>query len=189
MTLSCWLCFYVESFSYTSHAGFLLCGEFLLHIPCWLHFLCGEFLLHIPCCLYFYAGSSSYTSQAAFTFMSGVAFIFMWGVSLTHPMLASFYAGSFSYTSRFDLFFISYTYRAGFCLCEELLSSAVYSENNPLRKDLGRSWPRRKVWKSHTQTREGSPRTTWTQQNKIKQELSEKWAQKWKRKKRNGSDI
>ena len=80
------------------------------------------------------------------------------GVSLTHPVLASFYAGSFSYTSR-----------AGFLLREELLSSAVYSENNPLIKELGGSWPRRKVWKSHTQTREGSPRTTWTEQNWTEQ--------------------
>ena len=97
----------------------------------------------------FYAGSFSYTSQAAF--------IYMWGVSLTHPILASFYVGCFSYTSR-----------AGLFSCEELLSSTVYSEDNPLRKELGGSWPRRKVWKSHTQTREGSPRTTWTEQNETK---------------------
>ena len=38
-------------------------------------FLCGEFLLHIPYWLYFYLGSLS--------------FFFLWGVSLTHPMLAS----------------------------------------------------------------------------------------------------
>ena len=51
---------------------------------------------------------------------------FMWEVSLTHPELTFFffYVGSFSYTSR-----------AGFFWCEELLSSAVYYENNPLRKD------------------------------------------------------
>ena len=50
------LCFYVGSSSYTTRAGFLfylglflthptmtsiLCGEFLLHIPCWLHFIWG----------------------------------------------------------------------------------------------------------------------------------------------------
>ena len=181
----------------------LLCGEFLLHIPCCLHFyvgsfsytsravftsmrgvslthpvlsslLCGEFLLHIPCCLHFYVGSFSYTSRAVFTSM--------WGVSLTHPVLSSllcgefllhipcclhFYVGSFSYTSRADFFFTSYIFK-----CEELFSSADYSENNPLKKELGGSWPRRKVWKSHTQTTEGSPRTAWTEQNKTKQELS-----------------
>ena len=140
-------------------------------------FMQGISLTH-PMMTIFCGGSSSDISQATFIFMWRVNFIFMWGVSLTHPMLTSFYAGSFSYTSR-----------AGFLLREERLSSAVYSENNPLIKELGGNWPRRKVWKSHTQTREGSPRTTWKKQNKIKQELSGKWAQKWKRKKRNGSEI
>ena len=55
-----------------------------------------------------------------------------------------------------------------FFLCEDLLSSAAYSENNPLRKELGRSWPRRKMWKSHNQSREGCPRITWTELNKNK---------------------
>ena len=68
-----------------------LCGEFLLHIPYWLYFLSREFLLHIPCWLYFSVGSFSYTSHTGF--------IFIWGVSLTHPMLA-FCVGSFSYTSH-----------------------------------------------------------------------------------------
>ena len=102
----------------------LFCGEFVLHIPCWLlfliwgvslthpvlvSFLCGsfsytsradcfmrgvclrhpvlywflwkEFLLHIPCWLHycFNLGSFSCTSRGSFTFI--------WGVSLTHPML------------------------------------------------------------------------------------------------------
>ena len=87
-------------------ASFLF-GEFLLHIPCWLHFIWGvclthpvltlsfyrEFFLHIPCYHNFYVGSLSYTSRAVLIFMKGVSF--------THPMLASFlYQGSFSYTSR-----------------------------------------------------------------------------------------
>ena len=78
------LYFSVGSFSYTSHASFLiwrvslsypmlatfLSGEFL---PCWLHFYLGsfsytshaglflfvEFLLHIPCWLHFYLGTFS----------------------------------------------------------------------------------------------------------------------------------
>ena len=75
-------------------------GEFFLNIPCLIHFYvgsfllhifhadfvsCGEFLLvlHIPCCLHFYAGS----------FSSLAGFIFMRGVSLTHPVLASFWTG------------------------------------------------------------------------------------------------
>ena len=193
--IPCWLHFYLGSFSYTSraafnlsvnfpgsyisHAGFIfiggvslthpvlvlfLCREFLLHIPCCFHFfaqgvclthpmlpsfLCGEFLLHIPSCLHFYVWSFSYTSHAGF---------FLCGEFLLHtPSWLLFYMGSFSYTSR-----------TGFFSCEELFSSTVYSEDNPLRKELGGSWPRRKLWKSHSQTREGSPRTTWTEQNETK---------------------
>ena len=82
--------FYLRSFSYTSHADLFLCGEFLLHISCWFPFLSAAFL-HIPCWLYFYLVSFSYTSH--------VGLIFLWGVSLTHPMTSSFSnPGSFSYT-------------------------------------------------------------------------------------------
>ena len=94
-------------------------GLFLLHIPCWLHvyvgsfsytsrvlvsffyasnavsLLCGEFLLHIPCLRPFYLGSFSYTSHAGFIFIFISGFIFMWGVSLTHSVLASFLSGEF----------------------------------------------------------------------------------------------
>ena len=85
---------------------------FLLHVPCWLFsflflsfFKSGEFLLHIPCWLELYLGSFTYTPSARF--------IVLWGVSLTHPMLAlsfylglHFYVGSFSYTSRAGFIFI-----------------------------------------------------------------------------------
>ena len=164
--IRCWLHFYVGSFSCISHAGVIfiwgvslthpelafigsadtsasfLCGEFLLHIPCWLFFffffffffylgsfsytsragfffsffLSGEFLLHISGWLHFYQGSISYTSLAGVIFIWGVSlthpwlasflsgefllhvparFIFIWGVSLTHPWLASFLSGEF----------------------------------------------------------------------------------------------
>ena len=136
--------FLFDGISYTSYAGVIciwgvslahpvlalyLCGEFLLHIPCWLllfliwgvsftHpvlalFFCGEFLLNIPCWLHFYVGSFSYTSLADFNFI--------WGVSLTHPMMTlilfgefllhipcwfEFYLESFAYTSHADFIFI-----------------------------------------------------------------------------------
>ena len=96
---------------------FFLSGEFLLHIPYWFNFLWVSFF---------------YTSHAGF--------IFIGGISLTHPVLASFLSGefllhtpcwiyfsegSFSYTSRvgvfgvFFFFFIdlgsfSYTSRTGY---------------------------------------------------------------------------
>ena len=117
--------FYVGSFSYTSRAGFIfIWGASLTHaVQDYFFFsflISGEFLLHIPCWLHVYVRSFSYTSwvlgsffyasNACFTFMWGVSlthpvlvFIFMWGVSLTHPVLASFfffYLGSFSYTSH-----------------------------------------------------------------------------------------
>ena len=144
------------TFSYTSHVGFISIRRVSLTHLVLVLYLCRECLLHIPCCLHIYAGSFSYRSQAAF--------IFMWGASLSHPMLASFYAGSFSYTSRADFFFyvgsFFYTFHSGGVRCEKLLSSAVCSEDNSLRKELDGSLHRRKVSKSHTQTREGSPRTT-----------------------------
>ena len=47
----CWLPFYLESFSYTSHAGVnLIWGVCLTH-PTLASFLCRELLLHIPCWL------------------------------------------------------------------------------------------------------------------------------------------
>ena len=62
-----------------------------------------ESLLHISCLLYFYAGSFSYTSHHAgfffnlgsFSYTSRAGIIFIWGVSLTHPMLALFFSGEF----------------------------------------------------------------------------------------------
>ena len=91
--------------------------EFLLHITCWLfiyicylYFLSGEFLLHIPRWLYFSVGSFSYTSHACL--------IFLWGVSLTHPVLASYLCGEFLLNVRYWLCFylgsLSYTSRACF---------------------------------------------------------------------------
>ena len=148
--IPCWLHFDQGSFSYTSRAGFIFMQGISVTHPMLHSFLCREFVWHIPFCLHFYAGSFSYTYQAAF--------IFIWGISLTHPMLASFLSGEFLLHIPSWLYFIfsgsfSYTSNAGFFsfLCEKLLSSAVYSEDNPLRKVLGGSWPRRKVWKSHTQ--------------------------------------
>ena len=65
--------------------AYFLSVEFLLHVPSWLFyfiFYSGEFLLHIPCWLDLYLRSFIYTPSARF--------IFLWGVSLTHPALASF---------------------------------------------------------------------------------------------------
>ena len=107
--IPCWLNFYLGSFSYTSRAGFIFIwgvslthpvlasifiwevslthpmlalfffGSFLLHI-------CTGFLVLIPCRFNFYL-SFSYTSRAGF--------FFMWGVSLTHHVLALFLSGEF----------------------------------------------------------------------------------------------
>ena len=133
------LFFNLGSFSNTPRPGFIyffiwgvslthrvlasfFCGEFLLHIPCWLVFIWG---VSLPSWLYFYLGRFSYTSRSCF--------IFLWGVSLTHPMLVSFlfssgeflfhipcwlhfYLGSFFYTSGAGFFFslgsFTYTSRA-----------------------------------------------------------------------------
>ena len=68
------------SFSYTSRAGFIFIWGVSLTHAVLASFLSGEFLLHIPWWLHFYAESFSYTSRADF--------VFMWGVSLTHPVLS-----------------------------------------------------------------------------------------------------
>ena len=80
---------------------FLTWGVSLIH-PVLASLLSGEFLLHIPCRLYFSVGSFSYTSHAGFYFNLGsfsytsrVGFIFIWRVSLTHPMLVLVFCGKF----------------------------------------------------------------------------------------------
>ena len=139
--IRCWLHFYLWGFSYTSHVGFMfyrgscvghifiggvsltyfVLSSFFIFLI--FLFLSREFLLHIPCWVHFYRGSFSHRSHADFTFLWGVslkhpmlAFLFcflIWGVFLTHRVLASFlfgefllhiscwlhfYVGSFSYT-------------------------------------------------------------------------------------------
>ena len=66
-----------------------------------------EFLLHTPCCLFFSFSFFlfSFFNLGSFSYTSLVGFIFIWGVSLTHPIL-SFYVGSFSYTSRAAFIFM-----------------------------------------------------------------------------------
>ena len=94
--IPCWLFFFFffqGIFSYTPRSGFIFIRGISLTHPVLVLFLGREFLLHISYCLYFCGGSFSYTSQAAFIFMWRVAFICMWGVSLTHPMLAFFMQG------------------------------------------------------------------------------------------------
>ena len=117
----------MESFSYTSHADFffLIWGVSLTHpVLASFFFSLFFFLLffllflnlgsfpHVPCWLHFYVGNFSYTSHACFIFLWGVSlthpglayfyfyffksragFIFMWGISLTHPVLALFFCG------------------------------------------------------------------------------------------------
>ena len=109
-----------------SRAGFNLISGLSLTHPMPISFLSGEFLLHIPCWLHYYFRSFSYTSPAEVIFNVGVsltrpvlALLLLWGVSLTNPMLASFYTpGSFSCTSSAGLIFIwgvlSYTSHADY---------------------------------------------------------------------------
>ena len=128
-------------------------GEFLLHIPC-LHCFIWEVLLYIPCWLHFYLGTFSYISRAgfflllfyififflylgSFSYTSRAGFIFIWVVSLTHPVLALFfwgefllhipcwfyfYLGSFSYTSRAGFIFLR-----GVSLTRPILASSTPS--------------------------------------------------------------
>ena len=133
--------FYVGWFSYISRAGFFfflsyffIWGVSLTHLVLALIWP-SDFLVHIPCWLQFNQESFSYTSQAGFV---------LCGEFILHiPSWLPFHVGSLSYTSR-----------AGFCSgVMSCCSSAVYSEDSSLRKELGGSWPRRKVWKSHSNQR------------------------------------
>ena len=95
-----WLYFYLGSFFYVSSAGFIFMrGVSLIH-P--MLFLCGEFLLHIPCWLLFLIRGVSLTHPVLFSFLSAESllnnlccFIFIRGISLTHPVLTLFLCGEF----------------------------------------------------------------------------------------------
>ena len=112
--------FYPVSFSYTSCLGFVYLFFYLFFIwgvkkpvpsrTGFFFLLLGEFLLHIPCWVHFYRGCFSYTPvMTSFSF-------FIWGFYLTYPVLLFFfffflvslslYLGSFSYTSRAGFIFI-----------------------------------------------------------------------------------
>ena len=85
---------------------YILSGEFLLNIPCWLHFsytsnagficLWGVSLIHPMPASFSNLGSFSDTSLAVFILTAELllnipcCFISIWGVSLTHPVLFSF---------------------------------------------------------------------------------------------------
>ena len=123
--IPCWLYFSVGSFSYTSHAGyvFLIWGVSLTH-PVQIFFLSSSssspppppppppppfFVCFFCFCFVFNQESFSYTFL--------VGFIFLWGVSLTHPVLAYFLSREFLLHIPCWLYFIfcfSYTSRAGF---------------------------------------------------------------------------
>ena len=123
-----------------SRAGLIIMAGVSLTHPMLTLFLCGEFVLDILCCLHFYAGSFSYTSRAGFHiflffyfyflnlgnfyYTSRAGFIFIWEVSLTHPVLASFLSGKFLLHIpcwlHFYLGSFSYTSHAGFIFKQEV---------------------------------------------------------------------
>jgi len=140
--------FYLGSFSYTSRAGFIFIWRVSLTHPVltltrWsfsytscADFDSVEFLLHFLCWLWL--GGVSLTHPAliltrwTFSYTSHTAFIFIWVVSLTHPVLAFFSSiffffffplGCFSYTSRADFFIggVSLTHPVLISLLEEFL--------------------------------------------------------------------
>ena len=82
--------------SYTSQAGFIFIGGVSLTHPVLVLFLCREFLLHIPCCLHFCEGSLSDTSL--------MPSFLCWEFPLHIPSCLHFYVGSFSYTSHAGFF-------------------------------------------------------------------------------------
>ena len=69
-------------------------------------FLCGECLLHIPCWLYLSVGSFSYTLHASsfFRFFFSFFFIFFIPCSLFFPLFFFFFFKNFSYTFHAGFF-------------------------------------------------------------------------------------
>ena len=132
--ISCWLLFYLWSFSNTSRAGFVLIfclGSFSYTSRVGFIFIRRVSLTHPVLAFYLFLNlgsfsqtsrvgffshfrSFSYTSCArficylgSFSYTSHTGFIILWGVSLTHPVLASFFhLGSFSYPSRAGFIFM-----------------------------------------------------------------------------------
>ena len=91
-------------FFFISRVGFIFMWGVSITHPVLASFLCGEFLLHIPCWLHFYVGSSPYTPRVVFTFTQGV--------SLTLPVVAYIYILIYS-TWGMSLLYIYYIYYLG----------------------------------------------------------------------------
>ena len=100
--IPCWRHFYLGSISYTSHAAFIFIWGVSLTPPFLPLIWSADILLHFPCSFHFYRDSFSYKSCAVFIFFVGSfsytsrsGVIFMWAVSLTHPMLDEFLSRKF----------------------------------------------------------------------------------------------
>ena len=107
-----------------------LSGESLLHIPCLLFISVGSLSYTSwagslppppppppPAGFIFYAGSFSYIPcwlliylfiSGSFSYTSSAGFIFLWGVSLTHPRLVWCFCGEFLLHIPWLLFFLSF---------------------------------------------------------------------------------
>ena len=151
--IPCCLHFYRGSFSYTFRAGFIFIGGFSLTYPrAGFTFLCWEFLLHIPCSfffslffffffsLFFFFFFSSlfffFFFTENFSYTSHAVFLFIWGASLTDPVLPSFLSGEFFLHIPYWLYFsvgsFSYTSHAlflsGVCLTHPMQASFLSGE-------------------------------------------------------------
>ena len=129
---------------------------------------------------------------------SVLASLFIWGVSLTHPMLVLLFTGGVSLTHLMLASFLSgecllhipYRFLSFFLLfyLGSFSGTQPYLKTTPKKKK--KSWveygPEKKVKKSHSKQKRNAT-TPYTEQNKTKQELSDKWPQKRKANKRNGS--
>ena len=103
--IPCWFHICLGSFLTHPILAFLFCGEFLLHFQCFFVFvlflfiffvfvLSGEFLLDIP---YWFLSFFFFffLNRCSFPYTSHAGFIFIWGVSLTHPVWLNSYLGRF----------------------------------------------------------------------------------------------
>ena len=112
----------VVSLTYPVLVSFFIGGVSLTHLVL-ASFLSGDFLLHIPCWLHVSVGSFSYTSRAGLFFLFLFFFFFSFFFFL-------FYVGIFSGMQSF-------------------------LKTSPKEKSWVEDGPE-KIWKSHTQNREGT---------------------------------
>ena len=137
------------------------------------------YILHIPCWFLFYLGSFSYTPRAGFfLLLLFPTFFFLFFFSFL-------FLSSGEFLLHIPLCFLFFFFFSFLMLRASLVCSLLWRQ--PLKKGAGWKMAQTKNVKKSRSKQRRNPTTPYTEQNKTKQELSDKWPQKRKGNKRNGS--